>query len=119
MTLQVIYPLYKTELIPVKDNRGNKVKDDLGRYIKEEKQKLIKNVNVPLTFYIDDIRMTGGLLTEKGTVAKTKCVIYDRNTARYYNVNHTSDQERKAMSLDTYQPIGFLGHLQQTNKTRK
>lgn len=119
LTLQVICPIYKTELIPVKDNRGNKAKDDLGRFVKEERQKLVKNMNIPFTFYIDDIRMIGALLTERGAVAKTKCVIYDRNTARHYNVNHTSDQIREAVSLATYKPIGFLGHLQQNNKIRK
>ncbi len=116
ITVQVVYPVYKTQTLPLKDSRGRRIKDDLGKYLKEERTVFVKYVNIPMSFSVDGITFHGGTLTTKGTVSKTQCTIFDRNTGQYYKVNHSQNAILEALSCNQYTPIGFLGHLQSAHK---
>lgn len=116
ITVQVIYPVYKTQILPLKDSKGRKIRDDSGNFLKEERSVFVKYTNIPMTFSIDGVTFHGGTLTTKGTVSKTQCTIFDRNTGQYYKVNHSQDAILEAISCNKFSPIGFLGHLQSAHK---
>lgn len=117
LILNVINPVFKTKRTPMRDHNGKLIKDNFGKIIKEEQDIFVKNISVPTGFDIDAIKITGGTMTQRGELSKTKCVVYDKYTSRFYTVAHSQDDVEKALDISTsYTPIGFLAHLQQNNR---
>lgn len=121
MIAKVIKPVYRTELVPIKDSRGRKVKDDLGRIIKEERDIFIKDVFMSTEFLLDGITFHGKTLTKSGTVAKQRCIIFDRYTGQYFTVAHSLEEISEALSPRRADiKIGLLGHYyEQTNQKKE
>ncbi len=119
LTLNVVSPTYKTKLIALRDFDGKLIKGPDGKSIKQEQDIYIKDIEVPTGFSIDSITMTGGVMTKRGTINKTQCVIYDKYTGRFYTVAHSRTDVEDAIGLyDTAPPIGFMAHIQHNSKPR-
>lgn len=117
MIAKVVRPVYRTELVPIKDNRGRKVKDDVGRIIKEEKDVFVKDVYMPTEFLLDGITLHGKTLTKAGTIAKQRCIIFDRYTGQYFTVAHSLEEISEALSPRRADiKVGLLAHFNEQTK---
>lgn len=117
--LKIVNPVYKIILQPVKDNRGRFVRDELKRIIKEEKQKFVKDLLVPHNFLIEGITSYGKTITSKNELAKKRSIVYDKYSARYYTVAHTTEEIHDALRKNPQRsPIGFLSHTKKGNRSK-
>ncbi len=117
--LKIVNPIYKVVLQPVKDNRGRFVRDDLKRIIKEEKQKFVKDLLIPHHFLKEGITSYGKTITSKNELAKKRSIVYDKYSARYYTVAHTTEEIHEALYKDEERvKIGFLAHTHKGTRSK-
>lgn len=86
--LKLVHPIYKTV---------------------EDKQIFIKELRVKRWFKKQDISSIQDLVTNKNTISKTRCLIFDKQTQQFYVVFHSVKQVREALNpIPTKNQIGFI-----------
>jgi hypothetical protein len=100
IALLLVHSIYKTKLINRKTADGKK--EVL------EKQILVKELRVNRWFRKDGIIGVQEYVTSKNTIAKKRCLVYDKYSNQYYLVNHSVEQVRKAIKYIPKNQIGFV-----------
>lgn len=101
--LSIIHSIYKTVRIKTFDQDGNPI---IG-----EKEKLVKQIPVKRWIKKDAIVMIEEYMTYKNSIAKNRCIVYDRFSNRFYAAFHNPEElwniiNKKNPSLSE-NPIGF------------
>lgn len=81
--LSLVHPIYKTVTL-IKRTRE-------GTVTKEQTNKLVKEIRVTKWINWDAIVSVEEYVTSTGTIAKNRCIIYDKYTNRHYATWHPLD----------------------------
>lgn len=100
ISLLLVHSIYKTKFI------NRKTPD--GKYEVLEKQVLVKELRVNRWFRKDGIISIQEYVTSRNTIAKKRCLIYDKYSNQYYLVSHSMEQVRKAIKYIPKNQIGFV-----------
>jgi hypothetical protein len=108
ITLDVVTSIYKNKLRPLKDQLGRVVKDDTGKTVKGLEEVWHKDLKLKTIFYKNDIRLRGETLTRTDKIAKSRCIIFDRCSGKFFTVAHPLKEIEEILSKEeSITPVGF------------
>lgn len=76
----------------ITEKRIEYIKLEGGDEIPEEKEVVVKTLRIPQWFKKDGITSVQQHITAKNTLAKNKCVIYDKYSGKFYVTHHNVDE---------------------------
>ena len=98
--LQVVHSVTKNKTVYVKLSGGEEYP--------ETKEIFIKQIRVKKWFKKDGITSIEEYVTATNKIAKSRCIVYDKYSGRFYVTFHKSDEVINAIaSSSSYNPIGF------------
>lgn len=98
INFKVIVPIYKDKTV-IKIIDG--VKTNVVTRV------LTKELRLETCMRIDGITKVDQYITSKNTISKTRSLIYDRYTNKYYTVDHPKDKILAALKTKPTNKIGF------------
>lgn len=98
--LIIVHPVYRTET--VYEKRGE---DEFP----EEKQVLVKEIKIRKWFHREAITSVEEYVNEKNRVCRSRSMIYDRFSSRFYITWHSVEELLQRIEKPK-QPIGFNGN---------
>lgn len=102
LELLLVYPVFKIKKIKIDTPDGP---------ITQEVQKLFKEIGVRRWFRKESITLVEEYVTSKFKVSKSRSVIFDKYSARFYNTFHSYNDVKSHLGLKNTQikqkPIGY------------
>lgn len=98
--LDVVHPVYKTKV------EYEKMPD--GELYPNQKEKLVKEIRVKKWFRKEALVSVEEYVTKKNTIAKNRCIVFDKYSSRFYAVQHNPEDVINHLTIPFYKnQIGF------------